>query len=232
MDIDNLRRYVIKHLNSFDFDNMVGVFGDSGEYPEGDIDWIYDNIDDIENVLHGASKLVLKFKGIDDYVIKIPFLGEYSNYDAKEISEFQYAAECLPEGFSTENDWDYCKTEEICSEYAEQCGVGNLVAQTKYLCSIDDYPIYYAEAMFDECSFFDISNKDMALADTIIDEHCGAIDISRKVVGQFVHDWGKELTGKFYEFLTACGCNDASDWNFMEDDSNKIKFIDCSGYSG
>lgn len=126
-----------------------------GNMENDDYDWLYAWCEETVNkhltiphfYVHGVSKLVFVLKE-QDWVIKIPFNGYYSNVLDDETCEygkeeeeywtfFQYAAE---------NGWDYCNVELEKYESVQSRGLECFFADTRYLCSDkNNYPIYIQE---------------------------------------------------------------------------------------
>ena len=88
----------------------------------------------------GASKGVLIFKQLG-FVIKIPFVGtiEPDEYSEEEFLQEFYGAE------GRDSCWDYCSVEKERYEFAEIEGIEMCLAQTKFLTTIQDHPIYMQE---------------------------------------------------------------------------------------
>lgn len=81
---------------------------------------------------YGATKFVL-IAPKEDFVIKIPFCGEY--YD-EEFSEF-----CG----GWDGNWDYCKTEEELYKIAAEKGIEQCFARTFSIGEVGGYTIYAQE---------------------------------------------------------------------------------------
>lgn len=96
---------------------------------------------------YGASKGVLAFKDLG-FVIKIPFIGN-GDYDF-------IGADC-------ENGWDYCQVEAEKYKIASSSGLEQCFAETQFISSINEHPIYIQEfaTMFDGgCSASSCHNEE------------------------------------------------------------------------
>ena len=94
-----------------------------------DISYKYDN---------GVTKVVIIFPGAD-YVIKIPFTGEwgYDDDDNAIFFEFKSGSECVP--------WDYCQGEVEKYELAENEEIEQFFAKTECIGHLHGHPIYIQE---------------------------------------------------------------------------------------
>lgn len=101
---------------------------------------------------HGATKLALvPIDNTYDYVIKIPYTGSLNRYDYyynryyhtyhKIDGEYQefYGSE------SNERPWDYCATEVLRYQIAEEEGFARYFAKTELLGYVNNFPIYIQE---------------------------------------------------------------------------------------
>ena len=112
------------------------------------IDELYEAVDreilPIFECFTGASKVVLHFEGTD-FVIKIPFNGTeeacYEDdgefYDEYEFVPFSGAGE-----YWDDNCWDYCSIEVERFQAALDEKVDECFLETKYVGSVNNYPIY------------------------------------------------------------------------------------------
>lgn len=119
-----------------------------------------------EEYFNGATKLVFTLPN-KDYVIKIPFCGDYGyeevvigsyigddgeryeEYDDERVfREFSGARSVFGESC----DWDYCKTEELTYQKAKQYRVEEYFAETICIGKVHGHPIYVQEKVeiFDE----------------------------------------------------------------------------------
>ena len=86
----------------------------------------------------GATKLVILFPGAD-YVIKIPFNGQYTYNDEDELIYWEF------ENGSYGCCWDYCLGEVEKYAEAEEIGLENFFAKTELIGHVHGHPIYVQE---------------------------------------------------------------------------------------
>lgn len=129
--MDNLQE-ILNALSHCDFENLS-----QNKWKEEVVPAFSEHYYKSFYVDNGISKGVLIFPNFN-FVIKIPFLGEWE-YDGFEEEEqfFQF--------YGAEENWDYCKLEEVNYNMAEIEGVAECLAQTKRVAFVNDYPIYMQE---------------------------------------------------------------------------------------
>ena len=87
---------------------------------------------------YGATKFVLiPLDKKKDYVIKIPFTGEWDEFE-DEYTEFCNSND-------RERPWDYCGGEAWRYKIASEFGLEDYFAETKLIGFINEYPIYVQE---------------------------------------------------------------------------------------
>ena len=86
----------------------------------------------------GATKLVILFPGAD-YVVKIPFNGQYTYSDEDELVYWEF------ENGSDGCCWDYCLGEVERYAYAEEIGLETFFAKTELIGHVHGHPIYIQE---------------------------------------------------------------------------------------
>ena len=176
---------------------------------------------DIGDVKYGCSKVVLFYNYLGDYVLKIPFLGK-----------------CAKDGdyYYNFTNWDYCRAEEIIYELACGEGLGDLFCGTKYLCDIQDFPVYVSEmsedALDEEVMPHHSSVAGLAYIKSKRQEkqfYYAPMDMDDDTIGLFYDSWGKELTDKLLDFLVDNDIRDCHNGNVAFRDG-KIRLIDYSGF--
>ena len=186
---------------------------------------------DISDVKSGCSKVVLFYRYLGDYVLKIPFLGEYMD-DGIYINFTN--ATC---GSEDENNWDYCRAEEAIYELACGEGLGDLFCGTRYLCDIQGFPVYVSEMSESALDEDATPHHSSAAGLTYIKskrqepgkQFYYAADMSDDTIGMFYDSWGKELTDKFLDFLVDNDIRDCHNGN-VAFRHGKIRLIDYSGF--
>ena len=182
----------------------------------------------ILNVKFGCSKVVLFFTYLDDYVLKIPFIGK--KYIDGACHEFT--------GCNRVHKWDYCRTEESIYDLACSEGIGDLFCGTRFLCRIQNYPIYISEksddALDEDVKLHQSSVAGLDYIDSKRKESGKTFwyapgDMDNNTIGMFYDSWGKELTDKLLDFLVDNNIQDCHNGNVAFRD-NKIRLIDYSGF--
>lgn len=83
---------------------------------------------------YGVSKLVI-IPEDENFVIKIPFIGDCDE-ETGIIYNYKYANK------DKERCWDYCFTEMLYYNIAKKNRVAEILAKTRYIGKIQEYPIY------------------------------------------------------------------------------------------
>lgn len=209
------KEYILECLEKyckFDEDLCEGTFYEKVIRPLEAVqcfdDWFYDS---------GVSKGVLVFDELD-YVIKIPFYCEYLEgdgyYDEDDnwVQEIEDGPSGYPfngvevEGFSAENDWDYCETESYRYLVAKRNGVEEFFAETWMIGKIRQWPVYAqvkacmfrSEASYSERSRKNYSDAERETAKTIKQET--GFYVESEWLMDFLSYWGKERLMTFIEF--------------------------------
>ena len=198
-------------------------------------DWSYSS---------GVTKGVLIFKGLD-FVVKIPFSGsgEYyeEHWENEEDGEWIgcYTKEerythtpanlhfCEEKtnfreftGADEEEGWNYCKVEAQVSKCAEEEGVIRCFAETYFLGTAGDYPIYAQErcAIFcDEESSRRESYKKRTKSDydslREVRERVDFYDCDDNWLLDFLIYWGEEILQRLANFVFEHSINDLHNGN-------------------
>lgn len=166
---------------------------------------------------HGASKLVLLFPNLD-FVIKIPFKGEYNGcWDEEEEGEPEpddYEDFCSFCGASGSESWDYCLAETENYDSAIEYEVQNCFAKTEKVATIHGYPIYKQERVD---KVFDFSTSTHSEEDSKkIQDFCAT-----NCYSCFNVDWlcdalaffGQKVFDKLMEFISFMEINDLHSGN-------------------
>lgn len=188
------------------------------------------NLDDIYDIKYGSSKAVLFCNFLDEYVLKIPFLGEMV---------LGVKCERFKNADISHNSWDYCEAEAKIYKSACEDGISNLFCGIELLCQINNFPVYIAEkctSTLDEN--FDLYNssedgiryaraKSEKNKDKFLVRKPG--DMEEEVVGLFYDSWGEKNTDKLLDFLVDNDVSDCHNGNVGFKDG-KIRLIDYSGF--
>lgn len=202
-------------------DYLDDVYGFIEDYhPE--VDWIK----------NGISKIVISYSCLPNYVIKVPFKGQYSDYN-DEAEFFTYASCEKP--YKNINSWDYCESEANCYHDAkEYYDLGDMFAKTEYLGEIENIPIYISEKITMLMSDMNVKDSDKhteKIAKSLRSKY--KIDYSFCKGGgllAFINCYGEERTKDLVSFLEEYGVSDLHDGNIGYDLYGNVKIIDYSGW--
>lgn len=232
-DLVELRR-LVKDKFYFEYDPFEFMWTDYDGEPVDEYSLL--DIPEVSDVRCGCSKAVLFLSYLDDYVIKLPFLGTEDGIDDDEPAWFKHA---IVEDSDSEHDgWDYCRVEEAIYKKACDQGIEKLFCGTRYLCSFGGFPIYVSEksdaALCEDkwahCSSRDgldyIRSKRKSNSSDFLD--C-LNDMEDSTIGMFYDSWGKETTDKFLDFLVDNNVRDCHNGNVAFKDG-KIRVIDYSSF--
>ena len=200
------------------------------------LDDIYGFIEDyhpeVDWIKNGVSKIVISYSDLPNYVIKVPFKGQYSDYD-DEAKFFIYASCEKP--YKNINSWDYCESEANCYYDAkEYYDLGDMFAKTEYLGEIEDTPVYISEKITVLMSDTKVKNSNKhteEIAKTLRDKY--EIDYNFYVgdgLLAFINCYGEKRTEDLVSFLEEYGVSDLHDDNIGYDLYGNVKIIDYSGW--
>lgn len=226
-DLKYYKDIVLKNFSFYD-DPFEFMWSTEDGEPIDDCDTLWSD-PKIYDVKYGCSKAVLFYGYLDNYVLKIPYLGEYDEFSG-QYNKFARA--------SKDNPWDYCYVESKIYDMACEAGIEELFCGTKYLCKIDGFPIYLSEksdAALDEEGDNRLSSKDginYIRSKRREKEkkflYCPG-DMEDNLIGLFYDSWGKELTDRLLDFLLDNNIRDCHTGNVAFKDG-KIRIIDYSSF--
>ena len=172
---------------------------------------------DIGDVKYGCSKVVLFYHYLGNYVLKIPFLGECT-----EDGVYNNFTNAIG-GSENENNWDYCRAEEVIYELACGEGLGDLFCGTRYENALDEdsTPHHSSAAGLD---YIKLKRQEPGKQ-----FYYAPADMDDDTIGMFYDSWGKELTDKLLDFLVDNDIRDCHNGNVAFRDG-KIRLIDYSSF--
>lgn len=186
---------------------------------------------DADSIEHGATKIVLFYDEIPDWVVKIPCKGEYLE-EEDEYRPFKGACRFFP----VSREWDYCEGEVHISKTAFYAGLEEMFALTYFLFMYEDTPIYVSERVpksrwinprwKDEEYSWSIA-KDISryrkddLYDSCLDE---------EVIAFLVDAYGEMKTHELIDFIVENDIRDLHNGNVGFTKDMKIKILDYSGF--
>ncbi|HAU87281.1 MAG TPA: hypothetical protein DCW90_17880 [Lachnospiraceae bacterium] len=179
----------------------------------------------------GCSKIVFSFDELEDYVVKIPFFGEWVyDEDAEDDCMYGYTG-ASDEGYCD----DYCNKEAEVYKLFKKNSLDDFVFGTKLAGWIyDNVPVYISEKC-DVCGFSyfkDGTAIPKALRE--IGEKTSEKNnwvMSGDVIANFIMNYGEEKTNEFLKFIRNNGIGDLHKGNVGFDANNNIRLIDYSGFN-
>lgn len=210
-------------------------------------DWRWCNNTEDYTVDNGASKVVLVFTD-SDYVVKIPFKGEfcgYDDYDCEDSCSRDYpcsqCSRCSRRGAEenydeftgarvgeNEYDWDYCASEQFFYEKAVVAGVEEFFIKTIFIGEFNEHPIYLQEKV--EVYGYNSQTKSSEQSKEIfIKRFCRSEIQSEDFGGLLVEYYGEDKVNQLVEFLSEVGISDLHNSN-VGIRANRPVLFDYSGY--
>lgn len=206
-------------------------YGD--EDPFEDEDYYYTVAADCqaEHVFYGASKMVLFYPEFPEWVVKIPFKGEYYEEEGY-FSNFSKANKNTYAGA----EYDYCATEAFLAEKTREAELGYLFAQTYYLFSFNGVPIYVSENIDGGLLGRGWKNKKQSVhAATDISSCCSknleASHFNFALLAHFIDCYGEDAVLDLLSFVEQWNINDLHLGNAKIDNKGNVRLIDYSGFN-
>ena len=205
--------------------------------------WTWYNNEDY-TVDSGASKVVLVFTN-SDYVVKIPFKGEFcecDNYDcenscnrdcscsrcSRRVSEENYGEFTGARIGENEYSWDYCAAEQFFYEKAVVAGVEEFFIKTIFIGEFNGHPIYLQEKV--EVYGYNSQTKSPEYSKEIFMKKFLHSEIQNEDFGGLLVDYyGEERVNQLVEFLSEVGISDLHTSN-VGICANRPVLFDYSGY--
>lgn len=222
---------IVQEKFSFEDDPFDYMWVDGDGEPLDDFDGFWRDPCVID-VKYGCSKVVLFCSYLDDYVLKIPFIGEFLYVGLHR--EFSNAVVVD----NKDVKWDYCRVEEGIYKSACKEGLGDLFCGTRFLCRINGFPIYVSEMSGDALDEDTILHQSSADGLNYIKSKrkepsrrflYAPGDMDDDTIGMFYDSWGKELTDKLLDFIVDNDIRDCHNGNVAFRDG-KIRLIDYSSF--
>lgn len=182
---------------------------------------------------HGCSKIVLFYRELPHWVIKIPFMGCY--YEDEDIYE-EFTGGNI--NFPIEQKNDYCAGEVYITQEAKKYGLEEMFAKTYYLADFNGYPVYVSEKVVN--SYWDGAsrswqdeNSSREIARNIETSHRNLLDniwMNERALAHFIDIYGELKTYDLLSFIKDMGISDLHDGNIGFTKDMQIKILDYSGY--
>lgn len=230
---ENLKT-IFKHRININVDYLY-IYHD--EYDNEESDWneyIEENCGACDYAT-GASKIVLFYNDIENWVVKLPFFGDYFE-STGEYSDYTEADKYLP----VYNTNDYCEAEAYLTEKAVEYGIGDMFAKTYYLGSLNGIPTYISEKVEETVcghyGHYEYSRANSAqetqelynFYSTELDE--AGLYYEQPTFRYFVDQYGQKKAEKLIQFIMDYNIDDLHSANIGFDKTGKIKLIDYSGF--
>ena len=190
----------------------------------------------------GASKVVLIFTN-SDYVVKIPFKGDFCEYDdydydcdrdcsCSQCSRESVVGDC--DEFTgarigeSEYSWDYCAAEQFFYEKAVVAGVEEFFIKTISIGEFDGHPIYLQEKV--EVHSYNSQTKSSEQSKEIFMKKFRYSEIQDEDFGGLLIEYyGEDRVNQLVEFLSEVGISDLHSSN-VGIRANRPVLFDYSGY--
>lgn len=210
----------------------------------------YSNNEDY-TVESGASKVALVFTN-SDYVVKIPFTGEYDDYDdydcedscsrdypcsqcsrcSRRSAEESYdeftGARVGEDEHGYEYGWDYCAAEQFFYEKAVVAGVEEFFIKTIFIGEFNEHPIYLQEKVEVYGCSSQTKSSEQSKEIFIKKFHHSEIQ-NEDFGGLLIEYYGEDRVNQLVEFLSEVGISDLHVSNVGIRASRPVLF-DYSGY--
>ena len=235
-DVERAKLLIFQKFYFPDKPNRLMWTDEDGE-PIEDLYSIFKDIEGIDRIACGCTKVVLFPSYCDKFVIKIPFLGmvEYYSQEKESFSGVCYYNDA--DYRTVKSKWDHCCLEEFIYNNAVKHGLGDMFCGTRYIGKIDRFPVYISERSGDaldedyshrpseegiKYSYSKSSSNKPFCYDM-------PADMGPETLALFYDSWGKELTDKLVDFLLDNHISDCHNGNVAFRDG-KIRIIDYPGY--
>lgn len=198
------------------------------EFTEDDVeDFKEDYVPDVEWD-YGASKLVF-MPPESKFVIKIPFRGQNECVFGENDELLDYKDFCEFSG--ARDGWDYCHTELIIYNSAEEKELDQCFAKTSLIGKVKGYPIYQqekAKIFGHTCNESEYSKEKTGSTE----KKCKELDVNNFNscwLSDFIDYYGNELFVKFMLFLKEMRINDLHRDNLGYINGRPV-LVDYSGF--
>ena len=184
----------------------------------------------------GASKVVLVFKN-SDYVVKIPFKGEFCECDDYDCEASHQSYKTTEENCDTFSGarigedkfgWDYCAAEQFFYDKAIKKGVEEFFMKTIFIGKFENHPIYIQEKV--EVYGYNSKTKSSEQSKQLFMKKFYRSEIQNEEFGGLLIDfYGEERVNQLVEFLSEVGISDLHSSN-VGIRANRPVLFDYSGY--
>lgn len=202
--------------------------------PWNDIETMFDDCGDYDDVRCGCSKIVLFPYYLNDFVIKIPFLGERNGEEFYKFSNIK----CFDFNHRFKTGWDHCELEAYVYQLAVKNNIADMFCGTYYIGDFEGFPLYISEKsgkIIDEDLIHHPSEaaKKYTLSKAPKDSQPNSWNMPAGMepdaLGLFYDFWGKESTDKLVNFIVDNKIQDCHNGNVAFKD-DKICIIDYPGF--
>lgn len=191
-------------------------------------DSILNCLETYKEYAYGATKLVLWFKELIGYVVKIPFCG--CLVDDEDIEEDSaYWGMHFEEFIGADGDWDYCAREVELYAKAQENKVEDLFLQTSLIGYVKDYPIYIQPQgkTFYCVNHPVLSNDELHSSRRLCEE--AKVSLDEHWINDAIQAYGLEKVKSFLNFLHENEIDDLHN-NNLGYYNHKPVIIDYAGY--
>lgn len=202
-------------------------------------------------VKHGATKTVLYFNDLPNYVFKIPIIGVYTPFVGEEdYAESYIEKECNDDIFSANydclaysdycganintdssfSDCNYCEVEDFLTKQAQKENIDCCFAKTFFIGTYRGFKIYcseYVDTLMSNPNVYDsihVSEKSKYRASLV--KNCELEDIA-----EFYECYGDDIVNKLLSFIKKYDIKDFHCENIGITKDAMIKIIDYSSFN-
>ena len=212
---------------------------DEEDAPDGtDNEMHWDNLMYVvkaDDVAYGASKVVFWFNDIKDYVIKVPIVGDYNDFD-EEYEDYSHAYAGLVE-YPDYEPWDYCGSEEEIYNHIKtnNPNLAKFFAAVFFLDSNrHNVPIYAAEKVdrtLCHARPVDTSDNSKNKAKDTCNTYGYIGGLSRYAMELFYDQYPEEDVNQLFDFIMENCIDDLHGANLGFNKDGKLVIIDYSSFN-
>ena len=208
---------------------------------------LHENIKDCENVCSGCTKIVIFLKNLPDYVVKIPLLGYYDDFDEERgfcRAGKDFGRNCPKELLDAmrQSRNDYCGVEKCVYDFVETHypNVAQCFCPIRKVGMLWDYiPVYISDridsdAMDDHDNGNSFANSSKTFCDSREkaksrgENNCMRPDLE----ALFIDGWGDNVAEQFFDVVAKLGVPDIYEANIgVTYADHKAYLIDYAGFS-
>lgn len=227
----NFVEHRFKGIEKF-YDNLWDYDSESEEVIDRTCPENYKEIADFvgaEDYKNGASKLVLFFNELPQYVIKIPLFGYTEvDYDDILVPYLNEGVTVSPDELSyIEYEKNYCEEEARIYREAKARGLEEFFAKTEFLTTIEGIDIYYSKKVLDA---FEHQYQKETLDKAISLRTKHRVELSSSYIAQMLLYVSIDKIEILLSFINEYAIWDLTDDNVFVDKDGHVQLVDYSSF--